>query len=109
MSGGSYDYLYSRVRDAADQIDTTAREGHPGDPDPVSSRVYSRERAGWLPHDEALAVLARVDADRQWFAGLLRVVADALHAVEWVDSCDYGPGDEVESIDAVRKYLGGGE
>jgi hypothetical protein len=24
--------------------------------------------------------------------------AEALHAIEWVDSCDWGPGDEIELI-----------
>ena len=38
---------------------------------------------------------------RAAFAEHLRLVAKAAHAIEWVDSCDYGPGDEVEAIRAV--------
>jgi hypothetical protein len=35
------------------------------------------------------------------FAAHLRLVATAMRAIEWVDSCDYGPGDDHEAIDAV--------
>lgn len=33
----------------------------------------------------------------------LKKYCDALYAVEWVDSCDWSPGDE---IGAIRKALG---
>jgi hypothetical protein len=35
------------------------------------------------------------------FAEHLQLVAGALHDLEWVWSCDYGPGREVEAISAV--------
>lgn len=30
----------------------------------------------------------------------IRLIATALHAIEWVDSCDWGNGDERKSIEA---------
>lgn len=36
--------------------------------------------------------------ERRAFAKHLKLVAKALHDIEWVDSGDYGPGDETESI-----------
>lgn len=61
MSGGSYDYFYSRVEEIANRIEakTTARRA---------------------------------------FAAHLRLVAQALHDIEWVDSSDYAPGDEDAAI-----------
>lgn len=40
---------------------------------------------------------------RRAFAAHLRKVAKAMHDIEWVDSCDYGPGDEMH---AIRDCLG---
>lgn len=42
---------------------------------------------------------------RAAFAKLLKLVGEAMHDIEWVDSCDYGPGDENEAIDKVFKFL----
>lgn len=39
-------------------------------------------------------------ARRRAFAKHLEKVAKALHDIEWVDSCDYGKGDEDAAIDA---------
>lgn len=39
--------------------------------------------------------------ERQRFAKHLRRVAKAMHAIEWVDSCDWGKGDENAPIRAV--------
>lgn len=56
--------------------------------------------------DMACSVARRVDNPlRQAFAAHLSLVAKAMHAVEWVDSGDYGPGDEDE---AIRKVLAPG-
>lgn len=33
-------------------------------------------------------------------------LAEAMHDIEWVDSCDYGPGQEVASIDAFLAGFG---
>ena len=38
--------------------------------------------------------------ERRAFAKHLKLVAKALHDIEWVDSADYGPGDETEAIRA---------
>ena len=40
---------------------------------------------------------------RKAFLVHLADVAEAIHAIEWVDSGDYGPGDEEE---AIKKVLG---
>ena len=41
--------------------------------------------------------------ERRAFARHLKLVAKALHDIEWVDSADYGPGDENA---AIRACLG---
>lgn len=71
MSGGSYDYFYSRVEDVAHSI----RPGRGGN-EPL--------RAAFREH--------------------LLKVANALHAIEWVDSCDWGSHQEV---DPILSCLGG--
>ena len=38
--------------------------------------------------------------ERRAFAKHLKLVAKALHDIEWVDSGDYGPGDDTEAIRA---------
>lgn len=43
---------------------------------------------------------------RRAFRAHLQLVAKALHDVEWVDSCDYGRGDEEP---AIRACLAGGQ
>lgn len=69
MSGGSYNYAYSRLEDLAAEVEL-------------------RARASLCP------------AQRLAFAALLRKCAAAAHDIEWVDSSDYGPGDEQKSIEA---------
>jgi hypothetical protein len=64
MSGGSMNYLYSRLEYAEFDVDTP---------------------------------------ERRAFAQHLKLVAKALHDIEWVDSGDFGPGDENE---AIRACLG---
>lgn len=66
MSGGSLNYAYSRIEDAAREVMS----------------------------------LAETPLHRAFGAHLLKV-AKALHDLEWVLSCDYGPGHEVEAIKAV--------
>lgn len=65
MSGGSLDYVYSRVASAAAEI---------------SSRATTTQQRAFAAH--------------------LVKVSKALHDLEWLYSFDYGPGDEVEAIDA---------
>ena len=67
MSGGSMNYLYSRL-----EYDATFHTNTP-------------ERVALKKH--------------------LEKVSKALHDIEWVDSGDYGPGDEYESI---RACIGNG-
>lgn len=62
MSGGSMNYLYSRIESEANFL------------------AYTAERRAFSKH--------------------LQLVVQALHDIEWVDSADYGPGDENEAIRA---------
>lgn len=45
------------------------------------------------------------DPRRAAFAKLMGLVGKAMHDIEWVDSCDFAPGDEHASIDAVFAFL----
>mgnify|MGYP003443232694 CR=1 FL=1 len=65
MSGGSMNYLYSKLEYEANFLSNTP--------------------------------------ERRAFTSHLKKVAKALHDIEWVDSNDYGPGDENE---AIRACLG---
>ena len=40
---------------------------------------------------------------------VIDLLKGAMHDVEWVDSSDYGKGDEYESIDKLMDYLGSKE
>lgn len=103
MSGGRYCCAYQHIDSLADELEA-ALEGPRAEP-PPDARVWSRERRCWMEGEEAAAVLWSVDMERAWLVRVLRAVAKAAHAVEWVDSGDYGPGDEVEAIRAVRAVL----
>lgn len=46
------------------------------------------------------------DPRRAAFQKLLKLVAKAMHDIEWVDSCDYGPGGDHEAIDACLAFGG---
>jgi hypothetical protein len=63
MSGGSYDYAYSKVQDMAHSL---------------SRRETNPLRAAFSAH--------------------LLKVAEAMHAIEWVDSCDWGKGEDEPKI-----------
>ena len=103
MSGGRYYCAYHHISRLADDLEAELQRT-PAEPSP-RARVWSRERRAWIEGEEAVAVLRSVDAERAWFVALLRAAAKAAHDVEWVDSGDYGPGDEVEAIRAVRAVL----
>lgn len=45
------------------------------------------------------------DPRRAAFARLMALVGEAMHDIEWVDSCDYGAGDEHKAIDEVFAFL----
>ena len=74
MSGGSYDYAFSKLEDLADEIEKYAHQGKL----PLATR------------DLRLA-----------FAVQLRLMATAAHDIEWVDSGDCSEGDEIEAIRAA--------
>lgn len=42
--------------------------------------------------------------ERKKFKALLRLVAEAAHDIEWVDSGDYGFGDEISAIEKCFKF-----
>jgi len=44
--------------------------------------------------------IKHADSRRILFQALLKLVAKAMHDIEWVDSGDYSDGDEYEAIDA---------
>lgn len=67
MCGGSWNYLYYDIDDAADSL---IQDG-----DPL----------------------------RKAFGNKMKLIAAAMHDIEWVDSGDYGNGEEVE---AIEKALG---
>lgn len=66
MSGGSLNYVYQHVENAAAEI---------------ADRADRPEHRAFAEH--------------------LRKVAKALHDLEWVWSCDYGRGDELDAIRGV--------
>ena len=103
MSGGRYHCAYQHIGTLADELEAEL-DRTPAEP-PPGARVWSRERRGWIEGEEAAAVLRAVDAERAWLVRVLRAAAKAAHDVEWVDSGDYGPGDEVEAIRAIRAVL----
>lgn len=58
-------------------------------------------------HLEELASNIRIrtrDPKRLAFAELLELCAEAARDIEWVDSGDYGPGDEEAALDAVFAF-----
>lgn len=81
MSGGSYDYIYDKVRDVALALE---RGVCLDDGEPTQSGA-----------DTVTGPL------RRRFARHLERVAHAMRKIEWVDSGDDGPGDEIASILAV--------
>ena len=48
---------------------------------------------------------ASKDPKRAAFAQLVLLIADAAHDIEWVDSGDYGEGDEHKAIDKCFSFL----
>jgi hypothetical protein len=79
VSGGSYDYLYSKIALLADAIEER-------------SESYSDEMSA-----EQIKHRAR-------FVRLLRLVCKAAYDIEWVDSGDCSPGDELPAIKAIEAF-----
>jgi hypothetical protein len=65
MSGGSWDYFYSQLRDVGKRLSVSP------------------------------------EANRRALGSLLLRCSDALHDIEWVDSSDYGHGDDAKAIAAA--------
>lgn len=85
MSGGSYNYAYCKVSAFIDELRHNVagrRKDAQTDPENI-----------W--NQEAHQVL------RERFADHLEKVMAAMKEIEWVDSGDCGPGDEVEAINEV--------
>lgn len=76
MSGGSYLYAYRRVEEFAEALERN-------------------ERLDGCPLSEPN------DLVRLAFAGHLRKVAEAMRAIEWVDSSDCSPPHDRDAICAV--------
>lgn len=76
MSGSSWDYFYQKL-------------------DAVALRLIESDPKQFSP--EVLEA-------RFMLGGLLRLAAGALHDIEWVDSNDKSPGDELEAISRVLDF-----
>lgn len=102
MSGGTYNYAYGPVYQFACDLDSHLR--HPPDWE-GEWQVYSKEHRRWLTPEESAPIIARAKELREWFVKHLELVSKAMHDIEWVDSSDYGPGDEVTALEALIDNL----
>ena len=102
MSGGSYDYAYHHVDRFADDLGHNLR--HPPEWE-GDWEVYDRAQKRHLSPEESAPIIAKARELREWFVGHLELVARAMHDIEWIDSGDYGPGDEIEALEKVRAHL----
>lgn len=84
MSGGSWDYLFGRIHDAADALQR----------DRATDRHY------------ALDLNEEQRDKRRKLGELLEKVAHALHEIEWVDSSDTSYPSDTQAIDAVFAHMG---
>lgn len=100
MSGGCYDYAYSYVNDFLDKV-SRYDESRDHSEDEIYDRTYHR----YLSVEESKDLNERRIALRKWFCEHLEHVSNAMKAIEWVDSCDYLLGDEVEHIMRVMQSL----
>ena len=85
MSGGRYNYTYHHVDRFADDLGHNLR--HPPEWE-GDWEVYDRAQKRHLSPEESAPIIAR-----------------AMHDIEWIDSGDYGPGDEIEALEKVRAHL----
>lgn len=81
MSGGSFNYAYSRVQEFGETLAEKIRNN--GVPDEYG------DVSGYPP--EVLAVLTTIQAQAEQSAGLMK-------AVEWLYSGDYGPETFLERV-----------
>lgn len=101
MSGGSYDYVYHRISEAADSV--RASIGRVTEPVELHVRRGGVTRTYTGP--DAARLRESVAEHRLWLADVMEAVAKAMHDVEWVDSCDYSEAAEVPAIAAVGDVL----
>ena len=59
----------------------------------------------YIKIDEIDISHTETDPRRAAFQKLLKLVANAMHDIEWVDSCDYCKGEEYKSIDEVFSFI----
>lgn len=78
MSGGSYNYAFTRVGDMAERVDTE-----------------SEFRETW--NDEVVQRPPEETPDRRKMAAILRQVSEAMRTLEWYDSGDIGDWDRVQN------------
>ncbi len=110
MSGGSYDYFCSKVSDFIQQLKDNEEfyerdSKWENDHYPTVPRVWNREAKVWIEGEEAEKIIAQAHLERRWFMELLEHVATVAHDIEWVDSGDYGPGDEVFSLAKLKEFI----
>lgn len=93
MSGGSFDYVYrdmedpERARSATSQLERMKE---------YCSLYFSDA----VPHiDDMLQFIYRFNSE---YVEKGARIADLLHAVEWERSCDWGPEDVEEALQALK-------
>jgi hypothetical protein len=96
-----YDYLGKRLERLADDIEAINRMDSNDQDAERLFRIYDHANRCWLTGEEANTAISTLIAERDWFAGLLRLVAKAAHCVEWISLTD----NELDTIRACRAYL----
>jgi len=90
MSGGSYDYAFSTINMFIDACEETLARLETG-----------KTGSEWEEDFEPTALDLASAKERRRFLDHLRKVSEAMRAIEWVDSGDFGPGDEIAPIKMV--------
>jgi len=81
VSGGAYNYSGEQIR----------------------SVTYEIEAGDWQI-DSDYHRRSDLTALRRWLLAHMELVAVAVHAIEWIDSGDWSPGDEVDPIKRVADH-----
>jgi len=98
VSGGSYEYLYTK--DAADLVVSWAITDH-GDMARMIARLHELDGEDCAAELTEAVLILRAAVRRA--DTILKRCRDVMQAVEWLDSCDWGPEDVAK---ALRKYRG---
>ena len=101
MSGGSYDYVYGRIHNAAEAVRASVEHVV----EPVELHVRRNSVGITYEGPDAARLRASIAEHRRWLADVMDVVALAMHDVEWVDSCDTSEGSDVPAIAAIAAVL----